>query len=146
MESVGERLRTLRNARNLTIPQVAKLTGVGKGSLSDLENNKNNPGKINLVRLSEFYGVSADWILFGDQVDVNGVINESDKSIKLTVPNLELATLFSQIIEIWENGDGEMKVWVKKQLELGFAQAARELKNKKKVETKDKKNIKKIGN
>jgi transcriptional regulator with XRE-family HTH domain len=141
IESVGERLRMLRNARNLTIPQVAKLTGMGKGSLSDLENNKNSPGKINLVRLSEFYGVSADWILFGDQVDVNG--EKNDKSIKLTVPNLELAALFSQIIEIWENGDEEMKVWVKKQLELGFAQAAQELKNKKKVGTKDKKNIEK---
>jgi len=144
MESVGERLRTLRNARNLTIPQVAKFTGVGKGSLSDLENNINNPGKINLVRLSEFYGVSADWILFGDQVDENGEIN--DNSIKLTVPNLELAALFSQIIEIWENGDGEMKVWVKKQLELGFAQAARELKNKKKVRRKTKRILRKIDN
>ncbi|MGE5605517.1 MAG: helix-turn-helix domain-containing protein [Bacteroidota bacterium] len=131
MESVGERLRALRNARNLTIPEVARLTGIGKGNLSDLENNKNNPGKINLVRLSEFYGVSADWILFGDQGDEKcEKINV--KCVKLTVPNLELAALFSQIIEIWENGDEEMKVWVKKQLELGFAQAAREL-NKKKV-------------
>ncbi len=134
-ESVGERLRKLRNGRNLTIPEVARITGVGKGSLSDLENNKNNPSKINLIRLSEFYGVSADWILFGDQGER---INEkaNGKCIKLTVPDLELAALLSQIIEIWENGDGEMKVWVKKQLELGFAQAARELKNKKKVRKK----------
>lgn len=117
--------------RNLTIPEVAALTGIGKASLSDLENNKNNPSKINLIRLSEFYGVSADWILFGDQGDEkSGKTN--DTSVKLIVPNLELAALFSQIIEIWEKGDGEMKVWVKKQLELGFAQAAGEL-NKKKV-------------
>lgn len=129
-ESVGERLKKLRNGRNLTIPEVSRIIGIAKSSLSDLENNKSNPGKINLVRLSEFYGVSTDWILFGDQGER---INEkaNGKRIKLAVPDLELASLLSQIIEIWEKGDGEMKVWVKKQLELGFTQAARELKKKK---------------
>ncbi len=135
IESVGERLKKLRNARNLSIPEVSRVTGIGKASLSDLENNKNNPGKTNLVRLSEFYGVSADWILFGDQVSVKSE-KTNDNSIKVAVPNLELAALFSQIVEIWENGDEEMKVWVKKQLELGFKQAVKDLENKKKSRKK----------
>lgn len=65
-KTIGERLRLARMIHGYTIPEVAKLTGISRGNLSSLENNRNRPSAVNLARLCDVYSVSADWVLRGE--------------------------------------------------------------------------------
>lgn len=113
LETIGQRLRALRITHNLTIPQVSEKTGLSKGNLSSIETDKNKPSANALILLAELYGVSADWILFGEKA-------EKANEVSFSVSSLELAHFFSRINEIWENGDERKKAWVMVQLERAF--------------------------
>ena len=113
LETIGQRLRTLRITHNLTIPQVSEKTGLSKGNLSAIETDKNKPSANALILLAELYGVSVDWVLFGEKA-------ENMNEVSLSVSNLELAHFFSRINEIWVNGDERKKAWVMVQLERAF--------------------------
>ncbi len=66
-KTIGERLRLARMIHGYTIPEVAGLTGISRGNLSSLENDRNRPSAANLARLCEVYSVSADWVLRGEK-------------------------------------------------------------------------------
>jgi transcriptional regulator with XRE-family HTH domain len=66
-KTIGERLRLARMIHGYTIPEVAGMTGISRGNLSSLENDRNRPSAPNLTRLCEVYSVSADWILKGER-------------------------------------------------------------------------------
>lgn len=55
---VGQALRTLRQARNLTIAEVAKATDISPSFLSLVENNKSDITIGRVTRLVQFYGAS----------------------------------------------------------------------------------------
>jgi hypothetical protein len=81
-----------------------------------------------LIKLSKLYGVSTDWILFGDTTDKDE--SKSD-SVSVPVSSLELAVYFSRIAEIWERGDEEMKAWVMVQLRRAFPEVDKKVGKKK---------------
>jgi transcriptional regulator with XRE-family HTH domain len=54
---VGERLRAARRARGLSIGTLAEAAGVGKGSLSEIENGARNPTLSTLYALAGTLGV-----------------------------------------------------------------------------------------
>jgi len=58
-----ERLKVLRTDRNLSQPELAKLIGVSKGMISFWENGINEPTITNLLKLSQIFDVSADYLL-----------------------------------------------------------------------------------
>lgn len=43
MENIGQRLREIRESKKLTLTEVAKMAGISQGSLSFIENEKNQP-------------------------------------------------------------------------------------------------------
>ena len=62
--TLQERLKDLRVAHNLTLEELAKLTGISKSALGNYENDdykEINHG--NLVTLAQFYSVSTDYLL-----------------------------------------------------------------------------------
>ena len=124
-ESIGTRLKFARSSKKLSIPQVWEQTGISKGNLSIIENDKTKPSADALMKLSKLYEVDTDWILFGE-------MKEGDETQKygLSVPvsNLELAVYFSRIAEIWERGDEETKAWVMVQLRRAFPEVGQKLK------------------
>ena len=58
----GERLKELREERNLGQIELSKAIGVSKGIISLWENGLREPKLSNLVSLSKFFNVSIDYI------------------------------------------------------------------------------------
>ncbi len=58
-----DRLKTLRIEKKLSQPDLAKLVGVSNGMISFWENGINEPTITNLVKLSQIFEVSTDYIL-----------------------------------------------------------------------------------
>jgi transcriptional regulator with XRE-family HTH domain len=124
LETIGQRLRALRVAHNLTIPDVNQKTGISKGNLSAIETDKNNPSANALMQLAVLYGVTTDWILFGEKINL-------EKGISVSLSSLELANIFSRINEVWEQGDERIRGWVIIQLENAFPKVAEQIKKEK---------------
>lgn len=62
--TIQERLKDLRNERNLTLEQLAEKTGLSKSALGNYESNEfKDISPFAIVKLSEFYGVSTDYLL-----------------------------------------------------------------------------------
>ena len=60
--SFGERLKDLRNERNLGQVELAKILNLSKGIISLWENNLREPKLSNLISLAEFFKVSIDYL------------------------------------------------------------------------------------
>jgi transcriptional regulator with XRE-family HTH domain len=69
MASVGDRIREIREARKMTQDQLAEQSGISKGFLSDVENNKRNVSSDNLLRVANVLGASLDYLLRGASSD-----------------------------------------------------------------------------
>ncbi|MBR5949274.1 MAG: helix-turn-helix transcriptional regulator [Clostridia bacterium] len=83
MEFFSTRLKQLRKDRNMKQEQVARLVGVNKSAISAYENDLRKPSYRVLVRLSNLYGVSTDYLLGkinSRSVDVSGL---SERDIEI---------------------------------------------------------------
>ncbi len=63
MESVGERLRILREREGKTQEEISKLLGTTQQIYSRYETNRNDLPLRHLVNLANYYKVSADYLL-----------------------------------------------------------------------------------
>lgn len=61
------RIRFLRMKNELKQQELAKIIHVSQSSLSGYENDKYEPDKKTLLKLSEFFGVSTDYLLGADE-------------------------------------------------------------------------------
>lgn len=66
-------IRTLREQKGLTRPQVRNTIGVSERRQADWENGNAKPDLENLAALARFYGVSLKTILEGLGIDVSGI-------------------------------------------------------------------------
>ena len=60
---IGDAMKRLRHAQHLSQADLARLTGLRQGFISELESNKKEPGANTLVKLSRVFSVSVDEIL-----------------------------------------------------------------------------------
>ena len=63
MQIFGERLRELRQEKGLSLMELAKLTQISNATLCRWENNLVDVKGAELVVLTKFFGVSADYLL-----------------------------------------------------------------------------------
>lgn len=63
--NIGERIRELRTSKGITATFVAKSVGLSPATLSEIERDKNGITVKNVIALSEFFGVTTDYILKG---------------------------------------------------------------------------------
>lgn len=52
---LGAKLRSLRDKKKMTLPEMAEASGVGERTISDYEKGLRMPGGTNLTRLVEFF-------------------------------------------------------------------------------------------
>jgi len=87
MNTLGDRIKAERKAKNLTQEELGKLVGVGKSSVSQWESGltKNMDGT-NMVLTAKALGVSPDWLATGEGSkrihDTSGAMVGSDAVIK----------------------------------------------------------------
>lgn len=65
------RLRDLREDRDLRQIDVSNATGIDQRTLSNYETGKTNPDSFAIIKLCDFYNVSADYLLGRDSEDKN---------------------------------------------------------------------------
>lgn len=66
METIGKRLKHLRDLRNLTQQEVSEGTGIVRANIGKYESDKIKPSADTLVSYSSFFNISCDWILTGE--------------------------------------------------------------------------------
>ena len=132
--TIGSRLRQARNAKDLTIPEVSDKTGISRGNLSHLENDKGKPSSEALINLSGLYEISTDWILKG--VDYHSAGFQEKKGTyefkapagPIDQPSKELMGFVNSIIKTWEQGDAVTRGWIVGQLRKAFPEMAENIK------------------
>ncbi|WP_432034791.1 helix-turn-helix domain-containing protein [Streptomyces cucumeris] len=83
-ESVGERLRTLRRARRLTLRAVSGSAGISEGYLSQIERGQANPSIATLQQISSALGLKvAD--LFGDDFTSGPSVLRAEEAPRLAL-------------------------------------------------------------
>lgn len=71
----GERLHNLRKRRNLSQEELGLALGRTKNNISQLENGKREPNLALLTAISNYFGVSTDYLLgLTDQMEKPSVI------------------------------------------------------------------------
>lgn len=74
----GERLSNLRKAKGWSQEQLAAELGLTRQTISKWELNQSTPDLDYLVRLSDFFGVSTDFLMKGDKFNNDPPCNNSD--------------------------------------------------------------------
>ena len=59
----GERMKTLRKARGLTMGEAGAKLGISQAQISDYENNRRNISSMRLAEFARLYNVSTDYLL-----------------------------------------------------------------------------------
>ncbi|GBQ69732.1 hypothetical protein AA103196_2294 [Ameyamaea chiangmaiensis NBRC 103196] len=65
-QSLGARIRTLREQKGLTQVVTAVEIGISRTHLTNIERGADVPGRGTLVALADFFGVSLDWLTTGN--------------------------------------------------------------------------------
>ena len=66
------RIRDLREDRDLRQIDVAEAVGIDQRSLSNYETGKNNPDSETIIKLASFFGVSCDYLLGVSELNLPG--------------------------------------------------------------------------
>lgn len=74
--TLSDRLQKLRKTHNLSQEQLAEKLDVSRQAISKWESGQANPDINNLLKLSNIYEVSTDYILLGKETDSQIVVEE----------------------------------------------------------------------
>lgn len=81
--TLGEKIRELRSIKNISLREFAKLTGLSKTTLSDLENDNKNPSLESLNKIAYSLDISTSTLLkeVSTTSDIIGLINNKKSSL-----------------------------------------------------------------
>ena len=65
------RIKELREERDLRQSDVAAATGIDQRTLSNYETGKSNPDSYAIIKLADFFGVTCDYLLGVNDVNIN---------------------------------------------------------------------------
>lgn len=63
MTPLGQRIKLLREEKNITQEKLAKCVGISRGSLSMIEISKREPDNETLIKLADHFDTSIDYLL-----------------------------------------------------------------------------------
>ena len=70
MKKYKNRIRDLREDRDLRQTDVSKATGIDQKTLSNYETGKTSPDSYALIRVADFFGVSIDYLVGRTEIDI----------------------------------------------------------------------------
>lgn len=100
--NIGSKIRAARLEKKLTQEQVAELLGVSRQTISNWENAKFYPDIISVIKMSECYDVSLDYLLKGEQKmnTYYDYLEESTNVVKSNTKRNKIITILSYLV-IW---------------------------------------------
>jgi SOS regulatory protein LexA len=111
MDEICQRIKALRTREGLSMTKMAEMIGVSAGNISDWESQKKKsiPTSKALVRISELFQVSLDWLLTGKESESSYIYRASlsktkseiissihDQLVGLPREDLEVIELFTR--------------------------------------------------
>lgn len=99
---IGSKIKAARIEKKLTQEQVAQLLGVSRQTISNWENEKSYPDIISVIKMSECYDVSLDYLLKGEEKMKNyyDYLEESTNVVKSNANRNKIVTILSYLL-IW---------------------------------------------
>ena len=80
----NNRIRQLREDRDLRQIDVAEKTGIDQITLSNYETGKTNPDSYAIIKLAQFYGVSCDYLLGVTEYNILDLKDFADELKKIS--------------------------------------------------------------
>ncbi|MDI6797948.1 MAG: XRE family transcriptional regulator, partial [Desulfatibacillaceae bacterium] len=87
-ENLGQRIRQIRLARDMTQGELAKSLGVTASTISQVENNMNFPSVPILVKMGEILGVDPGYFLSRARTSANRIVFPGKDAVPLRLPGL----------------------------------------------------------
>lgn len=84
METIGLRLKKLRESRKLSMGKLEEAVQVSRGSVNQWEKDKSIPGGKAIIALANFFNVSTDYILLGTENNQREVQELSEITIQVS--------------------------------------------------------------
>lgn len=99
---IGKKIQSARKEAKLTQEQVAEKLGVSRQTISNWENEKNYPDIVSVIRMSEIYQVSLDYLLKGERVmaEYYEYLEESTNVVKSNRKKTGFSLILSYVF-IW---------------------------------------------
>tara|TARA_B100001093_G_scaffold442657_1_gene444522 strand:+ start:295 stop:636 length:342 start_codon:yes stop_codon:yes gene_type:complete len=99
-KDIAGRIRDLRRARDLSLRQLAEISGINHNVIFKWETGKATPNRANVVRLAELFNVKPAWLLFGRDDTTTG-LNVQDTFAALSVSSQQqIHALISHLLEV----------------------------------------------
>lgn len=86
------RIKEMRTAHGLTQVDFAQKLSVSKQAVSNWENNNIQPSIDMLIKISDYFGVSTDYLLGRDNnrfIDVSGLTEENIAHIRMIISDIK---------------------------------------------------------
>ena len=99
---IGSKIKAARLEKKLTQEQVAEYLGVSRQTISNWENEKSYPDIISVIKMSECYDVSLDYLLKGEQTmkTYYDYLEESTDVVKSNTNRSRIITILCYLV-IW---------------------------------------------
>lgn len=117
METIGERLKRLREEAGISLQILAEHTSLSKGNLSSYENNKFKPSADALVGLARYFRVSIDWILTGREREADDRSERQAGAERLPELSDELRNILAMYQQLTERHQGKVERYIEELLE-----------------------------
>lgn len=75
-ELIGERIKNLRNDKGLSREKFAEIAKLSPRFLSDIESGKKSMSIESLMKICLAFNVSADYIVFGNDINLNSPLQQ----------------------------------------------------------------------
>lgn len=69
MKNVAKKIKDLRKSQKITQEEMSRLLEIGRSAYSKIENGKNEILSRHIVKISEIFNVSTDWLLKGEDIN-----------------------------------------------------------------------------
>jgi transcriptional regulator with XRE-family HTH domain len=69
MKNVAKKIKDLRKSQKITQEEMARLLEIGRSAYEKIENGKNEVLSRHIVKISEIFNVSTDWLLKGEKIN-----------------------------------------------------------------------------
>ena len=99
---IGSKIKAARLKKKMTQEQVAELLGVSRQTISNWENEKSYPDIISVIKMSDYYEASLDYLLKGEQKmnTYYDYLEESTNVVRSNTNRNKIITMLSYLL-IW---------------------------------------------
>ncbi len=99
----GERIKEIRKGKDLTLKAFGKMIGYSYVHVSNIERGRLRPSRDFLIKLSEIYGISSDYILYGSEYEQKKYLIVKEAEVHYEILPTSTKKLIDNVKEILES-------------------------------------------